>query len=700
MTLWEKRERARNDDLFPAPAEGATVLETPPCFSWLPAPGEGSYTVVVKNRNGEVLRGECDENCFVPEKPLPPGDYTWDVIRGDSHRGETRFTVSPDAIPFLRPTPEEVLAGVPAGHPRHLFAPADISALLAERREEAATLRRTVDLALADPIPDPPRFCGDPSALPYREYFGRFREACDRDLVALSLDYALFGDPASGEAAKARLLAFVSWDPDRECSLESETGDEIGLSLARCLPAVYDLLYPLLSDGERATVARRVADYARQCERRLRKLDYLSHPGNSHAGRLPAYLGEAALVLADAGVVNRATLLSWLGYALRVYGGIFPHYGGTDGGWAEGPFYATSYVRWFLPFFSAVERYTGKSLFARPFYRNLTRFLLAFCDPSRENHPFGDGYWSPGESDAEWPGFFAQNPYRYYARRFGPPSAEKRSRELESPAYYKLHLLDLFLPVPRERTAPEPGRLVVFPDTGLLALRTAPDAPERDLVCLVRASRFGSDSHRHPDQGGFALFCGGVSLLSPSGYFGRRYGTKHHREWTNTSRAHNVPLFGGVGQYENDYRAVGTILSAEEDGETLRATVFAGGAYPVSVGWTRRFTLVEGALTVTDEFSQDEPREITLCLHTLSRPAPDGNGFRLTRRGVTLICRPTEGIDAPPEISDVFAVDVNEGEPAEYAVSMPEQYHVFFRLPADRRRASMTFFVSGEPEKP
>ena len=321
MTLWEKRERARNDDLFPAPAEGATVLETPPCFSWLPAPGEGSYTVVVKNRNGEVLRGECDENCFVPEKPLPPGDYTWDVIRGDSHRGETRFTVSPDA-------------------------------------------------------------------------------------------------------------------------------------------------------------------------------------------------------------------------------------------------------------------------------------------------------------------------------------------------------------------------------------------PERDLVCLVRASRFGSDSHRHPDQGGFALFCGGVSLLSPSGYFGRRYGTKHHREWTNTSRAHNVPLFGGVGQYENDYRAVGSILSTEEDGETLRATVFAGGAYPVSVGWTRRFTLVEGALTVTDEFSQDEPREITLCLHTLSRPAPDGNGFRLTRRGVTLICRPTEGIDAPPEITDAFAVDVNEGEPAEYAVSMPEQYHVFFRLPADRRRASMTFFVSGEPEKP
>ena len=320
MTLWEKRERARNDDLFPAPAEGATVLETPPCFSWLPAPGEGSYTVVVKNRNGEVLRGECDENCFVPEKPLPPGDYTWDVIRGYSHRGETRFTVSPDA-------------------------------------------------------------------------------------------------------------------------------------------------------------------------------------------------------------------------------------------------------------------------------------------------------------------------------------------------------------------------------------------PERDLVCLVRASRFGSDSHRHPDQGGFALFCGGVSLLSPSGYFGRRYGTKHHREWTNTSRAHNVPLFGDVGQYENDRRAVGRILAASDDGRTLSASVEAGDAYPVPVKWTRNFALSDRALTVTDDFETDAPGGITLCLHTLSRPEPDGAGFRMTHRGVTLICRPDGGIDRPPEICDAFAVDLNDGEPDEYAVTMPQQYHVYYRLPSGCRRATLTFSVLTDGEK-
>ena len=135
----------------------------------------------------------------------------------------------------------------------------------------------------------------------------------------------------------------------------------------------------------------------------------------------------------------------WLTYAAEVYGGIFPYYGTTDGGWAEGVFYAASYTKWYLPFFSAVERYTGKSYLSRPFYRNLAKFFVHFADPNRENHPFCDGYWCHPE-DAEWPGFFAQNPYRFYAERFGDDEALRLMHALDRQEYFKLHLLDAFLP--------------------------------------------------------------------------------------------------------------------------------------------------------------------------------------------------------------------------------------------------------------
>ena len=102
---------------------------------------------------------------------------------------------------------------------------------------------------------------------------------------------------------------------------------------------------------------------------------------------------------------------------------------------------------------------------------------------------------------------------------------------------------------------------------------------------------------------------------------------------------------------------------------------------------------------MTDEFSTETPGEVALCLHTLSRPEPDGDGFRMIRNGVTLVCRPLEGIDAPPEITDRFAVGLNEGEPAEYAATMPRQYHIYYRFPSDRRRVALAFSVLGKPEK-
>ena len=77
------------------------------------------------------------------------------------------------------------------------------------------------------------------------------------------------------------------------------------MSLARCLPSVYDLLYPLLDEKEKVFVARTIKQYAQQSYDRLKAGDFCQNPGQSHLGRLPSYLGEAVLVLKDSNVLPR-----------------------------------------------------------------------------------------------------------------------------------------------------------------------------------------------------------------------------------------------------------------------------------------------------------------------------------------------------------------------------------------------------------
>ena len=694
-----EQRRTKPGQIFPFPEEGRLVEENPPCLSWLKVPGCTAYTAVLYRDGEEIWRGTTEKNYLVPD-PLPgPGEYAWNLFAGDAERGEIRFTLSSEAVRIRRTTGEALYGAIPEERPRHLFSAGDLK-VLRERKTIAETLRRTIALAMEDGIPERPMFHRDPDALPYREYFGRFRDYCDRDLIACALGYAVLGDEAAGRHGKELLLTFCDWNPAGPCSLTGRWGDEVGLSMARCLPSALDLLWPLLSEKERDYIAQTVRAYGEQCRERLTKLDFTQNPGDSHAGRIPAYLGEAAAVLKGTGVQSREEAVRWLDTALDIYGGIFPYYGTPDGGWAEGPFYASSYTKWYLPFFSLVERYTGCRFLDRPFYQRLPQFFLHFASPAFENHPFGDGYWC-GTEDEEWPGFFAQNPLRFYAARTGPDLARQRAEEAERADRYLLHLLDLFLP---DGDPPEvllnggAENTAVFPDAGFVSMHTDLADPERDLAVLARASKFGSCSHRHADQGSFALFCRGVALVSPSGYFGREYGSAHHRLWCRTTRAHNAVLVNGEGQAVGSVEDVGRIVSCTDEGERKTAVLDLSAAYPSLVLWRRTLILEEGRLTVTDEIEGRDDVEITWPLHTLSRPRADGDAILVSRKGVAMRAEPVEGELTLGEILDRFPVDLNEGQPEAYHVTMPQQYHVFWRTERKRRhRITVVMTVHTEP---
>jgi len=682
--IFMNRERTDARQLFPSPSPNEEIWETPPTLSWLGQAHIPEYRVTLRNAQGKLLwEGKTDKSYITPNIMPEPGKYFWNAYgvspeKGEMEWGETPFSIAEGAVHFPRPTLEQIWNSTPDGHPRHLFFPSDIEGLKRDKSRELGTLRRNIKAALSDGLPELPNFHRDPEALPYREYLNYVRVYIDRDLVACSLGWAVLGDREAGEHARKLLLAVCNNTPNGPCSLLGPWGDEIGLSLARCLPAVYDLIYDLLSREERIFAEQTVASFAQQCEDRLSTLDYCQNPGESHAGRIPAYMGEAAMVLKGSSIPEYR-LKRWLSYALEIYGGIFPHFGGPDGSWAEGIFYASSYTRWYLPFFCAVERYSGVSFLSRPFYQRFTQYLLHFASPKQEIHPFADGYWCNPE-DPEWPGFFAQNPCRLYAQRFGPQAALDRAKEAAAPDIFWLHLLDAFIPdgkAPKEHITGEAEDTAVFPYAGLLSSHSDLLHPEKDIALLARASRFGSASHQHSDNGSFALFNHGIALISPSGYFGRQYGTRHHREWTNTSRAHNMILVNGEGQETWSHRPVGKIVFCEDDGSVCRALLDLSESYPALNVWRRSFLFEKsGKLTVLDHIEAPEEVTIDYMLHALSRPSAEGNHVIIRRRDTGVDIFPAEGLKEGCTITDHFPFDINDGEPEKYHVTMPQQFHM------------------------
>ena len=699
------QERVRPADLFPKPEPDEFVEVNPPAFNWLPVEGAEAYRVIVENAAGETVVDETvDRNALLLRRTLPAGKYRWDLESGGLRRGWWDFEISPDAAEQIVPTAREVLARVPDGRPRHLYYPEDIASVVAAHPRELEVLKRNIEVAIADGLPERPVFHREADAqnkrLAYRAKFGGpHRDAVDRNLVACALGHLLLRDERAGKMAREILLEICDWSPEGPCAVDGPWGDEIGLSHARCLPAVIDWTWDLFDDAERLYLTRTLAIYARQVLRRLRGIDFFSHPGNSHCGRIPAYLGEAAMVLK--GCVPDAEAEEWLQYALDIYGSFFPFYGGRDGGWAEGVFYGSSYTKWYLPFFLAVERHSGFSFLERTFYRRVSQYFMHFAPPGWEIHPFCDGYYCLPDSE-EWPGFFAQNPFRVYAERFGPPLARRFLEEMPQPEIYKLHLLDVFTrPVANDSKldAGPAENCRVFRDAGFVSMHSDIESPAEDTALLARASRFGTASHQHADQGGFAIISRERGLVSPTGYFGAHWSSNHHAGWSKRTKAHNAILVNGEGEQPNSHLAVGRIVSLDDSGDRAVAVLDLDDAYTTLTHWRRTLAMVRpGLIVVADDIAADKEVAVSWLMHTLSPPKVSADAVRVVRDPASLdmYLFTTDGHLASPEVSDVFDPGVNDGVPEKYHVERPTQYHLRWDAPAAMtRRFVGVFAVNG-----
>ncbi|MGR5143948.1 heparinase II/III domain-containing protein [Photobacterium sp. DNB23_23_1] len=631
--------RTHDFQKFVTPEQNKPARINPPSFNWPQSDYTAVYSIELEHVEKPLQwRWENISSPFRLPFMLSCGQYRWRVqdINNEMSQWMT-FAIDEQTEKYQPPSANELFE-LCAEHDQFLmYFDSDITDVRDASSQAYDKFKNTVALVNLDAITYPTHYRrGEEEGK--RTAIANVRNWIDRDLMALTLLYKIWGEEESGELAVQLMLRLAEWSPEGPASLlrPCTWGDEVGLSLARNLYLAYHWLAPLLTDSEKDFIRPMLVRIAYQMEQRLEQDQFKQFPGHSHTSRLPAYLGVAALALHkeyDAQVCER-----WLNYALMIYQSVLPFYGGEDGSWAEGPFYSSSYSKWHHPFFLSVERISGFSFYEHPFYKNYCQFAMDFVAPEQDIHPFGDGFWCKRDG-REWPGFFAQNPLRIYAERFGDEHARETCKQLESKIdVFHLHLLDV-VPTHTQLAFAKDAALCDKTTSAKVDCQKKPvysqyypfaglgKAQTQELALYYRASQFGNSSHRHADQGNVALFDDGESILTPSGSYGYRFGSGHHSQWTRTTQAHNLPLFvdnqkggkevGGKGQILDNEAATAKVLRQEQGTGWSLVQFELGHAYEETNHFTRTVVMLTGkGLLICDQISLYKPQAVQWRLHS------------------------------------------------------------------------------------
>ncbi|MHC4226961.1 MAG: DUF4962 domain-containing protein, partial [Planctomycetota bacterium] len=702
------KEKSSDNMLFPRPGDGAELAISPVGLAWLPCPAAADYRVDIFTGDGDRVysRNVGKDPVHLPDRVFPSGDYTWDVIAFDeqstdiARRGRQSFSILPGAAKLPWVAPKELLRRVPAEHSRILYPKADLdrirATLSSTRAKSWRACKSAADRALSKGIPDFPKYHLIEDAgtrrLEYGRYFSYFRGYVDGALMDLSLAFLMSEEDKYAKAAKRILLEITSWPTadDDVTSVSAKWGDEAGLSFSKCAHIAYDWLYPALNDKEKKQVFNMCRERAWQTYRRLERRDYLTFPGESHNGRLIAYLTDMSLAMAG----ETPDTETWLTYSLKALLTFYPHWAGIDGGWAEGIGYGLWYNTFYIPAFEGLRRLADYDLWQRPFFNNV-RYFFFYCTANHgEIRPFGDAAESGGPGVRGGSGY--ADLMSFHAHRYNDPYVGWWVKQVPDYRGQKdgfaalLHEDELHAEAPAD--LPDSG---VFRGVGWAGLHSDLTHPESDTCLIFKSSPYGSVSHSHADQNAFAIMKGGTALAIPSGYYGPSYGKPHHAQWTRSTKANNCVLVDGQGQ-KIRVASGGAIVDFRD---AAGYSYLAGDATPAYAGklnkWIRRILFLRpGLFLLLDEIEAPTQSRYQWMLHAFEKMDVKDTKVTSRRKGavldVTLAC--SQGLSLTQ--TDRFDTPYNHGIPRAYYRQKANHWHVTAETEKSARKTRIAAVMS------
>lgn len=637
---------------FVRPEAGQILDVSPPGFSWWRAAplGEVSYRLQVLNSDGKEIytKEGLQDNVHVPEMVIPAGSYSWTVEvldgNGEQHDSRTfgKFSITADAISSPWIPPAELLAKVPAGHPRLLF-PKDqmeeIRATLKTTRKEAyEDLIQQADGYLGMGAPEEPQYDTIPDhprrRLAYFASFQEMRRYHTGAMLHTSLAYLMTGKEAYGETAKTILLGASEWNPAGISAILAPYGDEVGLGLVKSEALTYDWIYDLLSDEERAKVEKMMVARADEMVERLRRQRFLSQPQGSHNGRLPGYLMEHAVILAE-----HPKAEGWMELGLKAMLTIHPHWAGRDGGWAEGLAYGNSYNLTYAPPLESVRIATGFNIWQRAFFSKSPYFFMYTISPLGEILGFGDSYNYPVPRRAG----SLRSLLQLHAERMQSPDVRwwvslLKDEEGKTPPLRAIP--GLINPATVQPIKPEklPNDRA-FMGVGWAALHSDIANPEEDLLVLLKSSPYGGVSHSYNDQNSFEILCGGKVLARPGGMRWPHHGSPFHTRYSQTTKAQSSMLVNGEGQKRGGTPHVGEIVDFESLEQVGYVCGEAAPAYGEALDKWRRHVLLlrPSVICIIDDLEAPEPSDYQWLMHSNEKLILDHAGQSFTEKRGDLV---------------------------------------------------------------
>jgi hypothetical protein len=606
-----------------APADGQVVEVTPPPFIWVPVKKADAYVLQVSissafPADATLTFAGLRRSVFVPQEPLAPGKWFWrygvETSDGTVFGRARPFTVPEDARPFPFPKWDEVIRRVPKSRPRLFFSGERLEHV---RRLAQGELKPTIDSLVAacerevdkELVAEPGYRPKGPDYGPWAVNVMRTTRPPMDVMEKCALAYLVTGNERLGLEAKRRLEHFFSWDPEGPTSFFAY--DEPPMWMMMRGTRAYDWTSDLFTPDERTAIEANMRVRAAQFLKRLEQLPFESRPYDSHAGRLPGFLGECALSF----IHEWPEAKEWLRYATLLYATSYPAWGGDDGGWQEGPGYWGAYMRFALHYVVALREATGVDLMQKPFFASTPYYGLYTATPYHQHSPFGDGQTGSPRGLGTLMYVFStltQNPYfRWHAET----SNARIGADVLSLATYDPKL--------EARSPLELPQARGFPSVGLASFHTALGDKENDVSFLMRSSPYGGVSHGHADQNAYVVEAFGRGLAIATGYY-PWYGSPHHHQWTRATKAVNSILVDEQGQTPRRWDAKGelTAFSAADSSDGYDyAEAEAAPAYLERMERFRRHVVHvrPGLFVMFDDLRAPQPARFQWLLHAYHR---------------------------------------------------------------------------------